>query len=300
MGFFDVTIRKIFLNRRITITILIAILLNTPHLAWLLSEGNLLKMTSSLTEKTTKKLIGIPVFASFLATLKAFFQLILPLLAILIILLVTKRATLNKAIKKDWFFKLFMLQTVIVFLIFIFFDVQKVEVRWLLPLYLPYVILLLKYIDYRNAKYWSEFGTVIYVVLVFVQVIRTPIEKLFGISSSVHNEYSLIVHKIDQYSTADCLAVLPDVTYAGQVHFLRPNKRVVFKGDYSIQKKELKAKEYLVIRKNNLSPSNANGILLDSIIGFGKDRDTLRFYSFQGTKKLSVHSPSFLLNKTLK
>ena len=112
-----------------------------------------------------------------------------------------------------------MVQTVIVFSIFILFDVQKVEVRWLLPLYLPYVILLLKYIEFRNAKYWGEFGIVIYAALVFVQVIRTPAEKLLGIPSSVHNEYSLIVHKIDQYSTVDCLAVLPDVTYAGQIYF---------------------------------------------------------------------------------
>ena len=298
--FFDIAIRKAFLDRRITITILICVLLNIPHLFWLFSETNLLEIELSLTEKISKKSSDIPFVSALFTILKAYFKLILPLLIVMSILFVTKRARINKKVIKEWFFKLFLLQTALIFLMTIFFDVQKVEVRWLLPIYLPYIILLLKYTDFRVTTFWSRCGIIIYTLIVFLQTIRTPFEKLFHIPSSVHNDYSLIVDKIDQNATRGCLVILPDVTYAGQVIFLRPNKRVVFNGDYSIPKDELGAKNYLVIRKNAIRPINPHILLKDSIIGFGKDRDTLLFYSIQGTKKLSFHSLSSLLNATRK
>lgn len=295
--FFETPIRKIFMDKRILVTILIALILNLPHVTWLFSETNFLKMQFSLDAKTTVTTKGFVFVSPIITTSKAYFNLLFPLALVVSIMLLVMKDNILKRIGKNWFFKLFVLQTALIFLLVIVFDINKIETRWLLPLYLPFTLLLQKSINFGKPKFWSKCGVISYSLLLLFQTVRTPFEKVFKIPSSVHNNYNKVTTKVIKHCAEDCLPILPNVTYAGQVYFIYPAKKVIFFDDYSISKNELNFKKYLLVTKNASLLSDDKCFLKDSILGFGKEKDTLRFYSFHGVINVPSHSPFSFTNK---
>lgn len=45
-----------------------------------------------------------------------------------------------------------IMQLLVLGLFFLIFQSQKVETRWLLPLFIPFVVLLLEIVDLKNSK----------------------------------------------------------------------------------------------------------------------------------------------------
>ena len=135
-----------------------------------------------------------------------------------------------------WLINTFISQIGILLLVFVFFDVREVETRWLLPLFLPFLVLLPMYIDALILSKSNRIGIYVFCFVLFAQVLRTPVEKVFDITSSVHYGFEPISeilrneHSVKQW-------MLPNVTYGGNVKLLNKNKKVLALDDFSLSKK---------------------------------------------------------------
>ena len=171
--------------------------------------------------------------------------------------------------------KLLWVQLVVMAVFFIGFQSEKVETRWLLPLFLPCIVLLLESVTLKNPTKLVSVGFWVFYLMIAAQFIRTPIEKLIGIPSSVHFGFSPIMDELME-NYPDQEWVLLNVTYAGNVRLLHPSKMVYASDDYSVALPEADSKARIRVALD--PPDNAAHQALDSIIGFGKEKENLYFY----------------------
>ena len=272
----DKDLRAIVFNPKMLFTILFSCLLVAPHAYWLLGpDGFQTFLASSIEEK-----IGIEEvesgfsFMPILIYVKGLFALSFPLLLVIGIGYFSKLSTLNKQ-NLNWFSKMFLAQLLVLGLFFLVFQSQKVETRWLLPLFIPFIVLLIETISFKNSTKLVSFGFRIFIAVIFIQTVRTPVEKILNIPSSVHFGFEPIANKLsknyDEYQW-----VLPNVTYAGNVRLLHPDRTIISADDYSLGTLEFKHKKEVEI---TINPSEVKQTTpVDSLIVFGKDMENLYFY----------------------
>ena len=273
----DKDLRAIVFNPKMLFTILLSCLLVAPHVYWLLGpDGFQSFLASSIEEK-----IGIEEvesgfsFMPILIYWKALFALLFPILLVVGIGYFSKFIGFNKQ-KLHWFSKMFLVQFIVLGLFFLVFQSQKVETRWLLPLFIPFVVLLIETLSFKNKATLLSVGYWVFIAVIGVQTIRTPIEKILNIPSSVHFGFEPIANKLnknyDEYQW-----VLPNVTYAGNVRLLHPERTIISADDYSLRTLEFKPKKEVKITINLSEVKQTTPV--DSLIGFGKEKENLYFYT---------------------
>ncbi|MFD0798023.1 ArnT family glycosyltransferase [Maribacter chungangensis] len=271
--FFDKGLQKIIFNKKILVTVLLVCLLLSPHLCWLLgANGYLAELRESIalkTESNTQTVLYVigPLFSLVLTLVK----LMAPLLAVVGLAVVFKKVRFRKP-KLDWLAKFAIAQSLVLLLFFTFLNVQKVEERWLLPLVLPYMVLLMRSMVFKMPGSASRYLFVLFLAVISVQVGRTPVEKSLGIPSSVHFGFeplSTILN--DAYANKQWM--LPDVTYGGNIRILNPHKEVFSRDDFSLPSSKLGEIEgvEVVLGKESLQ----GRIPVETLVDFGKEKDTL-------------------------
>tara|TARA_R110000868_G_scaffold403147_3_gene680082 strand:+ start:9079 stop:10467 length:1389 start_codon:yes stop_codon:yes gene_type:complete len=276
--FIDKNIRGIILHKYIFISSLIVGVLITPHFYWLVSNQEFLsELRSSVDLKTT--IAGeksIPILAPLLAMLKNIVKIIAPLVIVLIVARLMKRIKFT-FLSYDWLVKMLLAQLIVIFLFFVLMDVQKTEERWFLPLLIPFLVLLVKSIQFLNIKKWVPVGFLIFMVFIGIQIIRTPMEKLLKIPSDVHFSFQPISDVLNAKFKNENW-ILPNVTYGGNIKLLNTSREVFSLDDFSLPKSKTETKEsvLVVIGKENLN----NDTPLDSIINFGRRKENIYFIKY--------------------
>ncbi|MDE3741353.1 ArnT family glycosyltransferase [Maribacter polysaccharolyticus] len=271
--FFDAPVQKVVCHKKIFLTVLLVVAVSFPHFHWLLGpEGYLTELQQSIAEKTENVSgNGLYVIGPLFSLLLNLLRLILPL-AVVLGLGTLLRKLRWQTLKMDWFVKMAIAQMVVLVLFFVVLNVQKVEERWLMPLVLPFVIVLVRTIEFKSVSKWSTYGFVLFLTVIGFQVVRTPAEKVLGIPSSVHFDFGPIYNTLRKdYGGKDWM--LPDVTYGGNIRLLDPEKEIVSKDDFSYPKsKFLNFKGVEVVLGKDLVKERK---VLDSISDFGKERSAL-------------------------
>lgn len=276
---FDRDAQRVFFNKKIGITIGIPIVMFAPHILWLVDDTNLNYVLKAVSDKTQNaKTNGIPIASSIFSLFVTLIKLLAPILFLLIVLYVKKKVTFRLLVPKSarLLLNAFISQLGILVLVFVFLDVREVETRWLLPLFLPFLVLLPMLIDEVVLSKWNRIGMYSFCFILFVQVLRTPIEKIFDIPSSVHYGFEPISDILrNKYS--DSQWMLSNVTYGGNVRLLNKNKEVLALDDFSLPKNKIDSSQ-TVFTITNKEEKPIFTTLTDSIIGFGKDKENVFFY----------------------
>lgn len=272
-------IRKVFFNKWMFLTIILAAMLLLPHLFWLFGEtGFSEELQSSVGAKTNAAATnGIPLVSPLISLFLSFLKLAWPLLAFCVILIFRKKLKKQEAsINNKWTLQLFIAQLLVFVLVFVAMNVQKVEARWLLPMMIPFLVLLPKYFKEEIILKWNQIGYIAFLAVIVIQVMRTPIEKTFGIDSSVHYGFDVISDKL-QTNFSEEQWFLPDVTYAGNIRLLNQDRKVFALDDFSLSEDTANLSKVVYVVKSK-SKARSNTILKDSIMSFGKDKEDLYFY----------------------
>tara|TARA_R110000796_G_scaffold252631_1_gene389150 strand:+ start:28334 stop:29710 length:1377 start_codon:yes stop_codon:yes gene_type:complete len=275
MLFVDKGIRSIIFNKYILLSITITVLIITPHFYWLFSNHEFLRELQSSVELKTSIVNEnfIPILSPFLAMLKNILKIVAPLAIVLVVFKSIKKIQLSFN-SKDWLTKMLFAQLIVILLFFVFIGVQKTEERWFLPLLIPFLPLLLKSVQIFNIKKWESYGFVIFIVLIGIQVVRTPIEKVLNISSDVHFGFQPVSEVLNT-KFKDENWILPNVTYGGNIKLLNTSKEVFSSDDFSLPMGKIENKEsvIVVIGKENIT----TGKVLDSVIDFGRHKENVYF-----------------------
>ncbi|WP_405383328.1 ArnT family glycosyltransferase [Maribacter sp. LLG6340-A2] len=263
-------------NIRISISIVIAFAIIYPHVSWLLGPSGYKEV---LSESIQEKVMGNSVAPTFsMMPALTFVKGILALGYVLFIVLglgfFFKLLTFKKP-KTSWFCKMGIAQLVVLLLFFLIFQTQKVETRWLLPLFLPFTVLLWESVTLKNHFRLVKIGFWLFYGVLFAQVVRTPIEKVLQVKSSVQYGFHPIADKLKN-TYPHHLWNLPNVTYAGNIRLLHPGRKIIAQDDYSYVKKDTVTKEILVSFKK---PVYKNFKVVDSLLDFGKEKQDIYFYS---------------------
>tara|TARA_R110000765_G_scaffold78636_2_gene154734 strand:+ start:10323 stop:11696 length:1374 start_codon:yes stop_codon:yes gene_type:complete len=276
VALWDKELRAIVFNTKILVSIFVSVLLIAPHVYWLLGPDEFQTfLTSSVEEK-----IGMEdsesVFSllPILIYLKGLFALLYPILVVIGIVYFLKNVSFNR-LKINWFMKMFFAQLLVLGVFFFIFKSQKVETRWLLPLFIPFVVLLIETVNFKNNTKLVAVGYWVFIAVIAVQTIRTPIEKVLNIPSSVHFGFEPVASKLQQ-NYDEYQWVLPNVTYAGNVRLLHPDRIILSADDYSLTALKIKHKREIEITINPSVVKQTTAI--DSLIVFGKDMENLYFY----------------------
>ena len=278
LPFIDKDTRGLVLNPRIGITIGLALVLTFPHFYWLMSKAvHVESLQASIAEKARVDNSLIPILSPIVSYLKTLSMAILPLLLLVLLGFITKRATWKKSVQVTWLSKLFWIQLCVLAVVFIVLDAHKIERRWLLPLFLPFVVLLFQYVSIKNSSKLTQIGFMLFMVILGVQTLRTPVEKLFDLDSSVHHSFAPLLDKLEQQGS-DKTWILPDVTYAGSIRFLYPEKKVFFLDDLSTMTQVNNDTPSLLVTKERSIPYE-KAIKVDSLPSFGYDKDDLLLYA---------------------
>ena len=249
------------------------ILFLSPHLNWLLGhEGYVLELRQSIAIKTENSLdTKLYVIGPLFSLIVTVFKLIAPLLVVFILAFAFGKLKFQRP-KFDWFTKLALIQFLVIILLFVFMNIQKVEERWLLPLVLPFMIVLMRSVEFNAIQKWSSYLFVVFVSVIVIQTLRTPVERILNIPSSVHFGFEPLSGTLNS-QFGEQIWMLPDVTYGGNIKMLNPKKEIFSKDDFSlppINSSDANIIE-VVIGKETVKEENPLGRLLD----FGKERDTL-------------------------
>lgn len=276
VSIWDKKLRVAIWNLKIIISIVIASICVFPHVYWLIGPSG---YQSFLTESVQTKVMGNEVIEGFsimplVTYLKGFSALLYLIFIATIASFFLKHIRFEKPVF-NWFFKMFITQLIVLVLFFIIFQTQKVETRWLLPLFLPFTILLMETVDFKNSKQFVKIGFWTFYVVIFVQTVRTPVEKLLKIKSSVQYSFYPIADKL-KITYDDYQWVLPNVTYAGNIRLLHPERMIISQDDYSFLKGDSKLKKEINV--SLIIPLQSNHKVVDSIIGFGKEKEDLYFH----------------------
>ncbi len=271
--FMDKDIRRIFLHKYIFISILISGLLVAPHFYWLVSNQEFLReLRTSIDFKTTVEgKHTIPVITPFLAMLKTMVKIIAPLALFIVTFKIIKKIQIFFG-SSDWLVKMLMAQLVVIYLFFVLINVQKTEERWFLPLLLPFLPLLIKSITFLNVKKWVSAGFIVFMAVIGIQTIRTPIEKILNIASDVHFSFQPISDVLNSKFKKDTW-ILPNVTFGGNIKLLNSSKEVFSIDDFSLPKTKNKEAVRVVIGRESLN----NLVPLDSVINFGRHKENIYF-----------------------
>lgn len=175
-----------------------------------------------------------------------------------------------------WLDKLYLAQITILFIAFAVLEVHKVERRWLLPLMLPYVLVLLKRIEFQHTDRVMRIAFWMFCTAIIVQTVRTPVERMLRIDSAVHHSFEPLRAKLSAVAPEQQW-VLPDVTYAGSVRFLQPTKEVFFWKDYTVETKAIDSAKAVFVTKSTERPPT-HFFKIDSLSTFGYRSDTLVFW----------------------
>ncbi|MEH6706089.1 MAG: glycosyltransferase family 39 protein [Galbibacter orientalis] len=272
IALFDVEAKQVLWNRKILLSVLLTCVLISPHLYWLFENKEYLLLLKESMEVKTKSntLRGVVIITPFFSFLKSFINLIALSILLFSIAYFRKEVAL-KSISRDWFSKLFIIQLSVTVLIFVGINSSKISDRWLLPLFLPFFILLLNCFQFKKIEAWKKWSMRVFIFIIFLQIFRTPVEKIVGIDSSVHHSFSIIADKLDKFSEKQWN--LPDVTYAGSVKFERPNKIVYSADDFTLPRTKIDSSNTIFVLKEK-----QKGFLVkDSVNGFGEAKETVYF-----------------------
>lgn len=272
--FVDKQLREVFLNKYILISILVCAILVTPHFYWLLgSKSYFLELQESVGVKMENN--GgqdFYILTPFLSFLGAFLKLIALLIVVSILMLFKKNKFKMQPL--DWFSKMFFAQLVLLVFFFALFNSAKIEVRWLLPLFLPFLVLLVKSMKLKRTETTSKYMFYLFLGVLFLQLVRTPAEKLLNISSSVHFGFEGLGDKLHtDYS--DKQWILPNVTYGGNIRLLHPEKVIVTADDFSLPKSIVRSTDAVEVVLEKEKPLNIAPT--DSLSNFGREGITVYF-----------------------
>lgn len=277
VSFWDRDLRKAIWTPKLILSIFMMALLISPHLFWLLSVREYQNLLAeSVQEKTGNGMPG--GLASFLSIL-TYIKGILALTFIGIVAVVAgyyQKLLKFKKYRGSWFSKLFFFQLLVLCSFFIIFKIQKVETRWLLPVLLPFTVLLVSFISIKEPKKWVRIGFFLFYGVIAIQTLRTPMERMLGIGSSVHFGFDPILEPL-QINYPNHVWILPNVTYAGNLRLLAPEKTIIAADDYSLLLKDIptgKRVEVTIGRRDSEST-----VPTDSILGFGKEKENIYFYT---------------------
>jgi len=162
-------------------------LLLFTHFYWLVgADGYLNELKASIALKTeSTEVVSTYVITPVFSLLLTLFKFKVILLGTIFLAFVFNKVSF-KRFPKDWFTKLAFVQALVLLLFFIVMNVNKVEERWLLPLFLPFVILLVRSVSFKSVLKWHRYLSVIFICVIIAQTVRTPIEKIAHIPSDVH------------------------------------------------------------------------------------------------------------------
>lgn len=245
------------------------------HVAFWLRRVSIL-VDESIQQKTTGE--PIPRVFSIKPLLiygKVFITATLMIALSLLVGYATKNISMIRP-KVSWLLKLFYAQLVVLGAFFLVSQSQKVEVRWVIPLFLPFTVLLMESLQFKNGKKWVDIGFYVFYGVVLLQTVRTPIEKILEIPSSVHYGFQAIANKLEE-GYEESQWVLPNVTYAGNVRLFYPDRFIYAEDDYSLKLIDIPEKRMVKITIGKLKDLKINPA--DSIIGFGKEKENVYFYT---------------------
>ncbi len=277
---FDRSLRQLVFNKKIVWSAIIVLIAVSPHIYWLFGHHDyMVELQNSIRIKTEGKIeSSIPVLSPFLALVLTLIQLLAPILGLVLVFLLAKKIKYMPSFTINWLVKLLLSQFLVVALVFVILGIQKVEVRWLLPLFLPFLVLLPDMIVLKKPKQWEYYGFYTFLFVLFFQTIRTPSEKLLGISSSVHYGFEAISEKLEQdYPKKQW--ILPNVTYGGNIRLLNPQREVFSLDDFSLPAHKRNSIDCVWVTINKENPLKMDKPT-DSIPNFGKEREHLFFYEF--------------------
>lgn len=276
---FSKLIREVILNKKIVLTISVVILLVFPHFYDLFSNIYFMEeLHKSVTLKTsTTKENVIPILSPFFAIGKSFVSLIFPLLGLLGFLFWRRIIIIKKEETQSWLRQVFVAQIVILILVFVVMNIYKVETRWLLPIFIPYIVLLLSLLRIKSVSQCLKYGFAFFVFVILGQTVRTPIEKLMKISSSVHYGFYEVSKDLNtEFATKQW--VLPDVTYGGNIRLLNAHKEVLSLDDFTLPKSLIKQGDRVIVRVDSDSLFIPKTKAIHGIKSFGKEKDNLSFF----------------------
>src|SRR5690606_23502399 len=187
-GLFPGELRKVLLNPKILLALVLGLLLFTPHGVWLLSHGNLDSIGQHLSLKMGGAMTGIPILGPLYSSSLALVQMAWPLILISVALLLKNPYPKQRG-ERSWVYHLFLCQLAVLLLFFVLADVKQVESRWLLPLLLPYLVLWAASFGplVPNFKRW---GLVLFLGLLGFQLLRSPVEQFLGVPSDNQFDYA--------------------------------------------------------------------------------------------------------------
>ncbi len=271
--FIDKELRQIVFNKKILLTIVLVAVLLFPHVYWLLGpDGHVEQLHESIVLKTERKMdTELYVLGPLFSLIKTLVKLLAPLLTVFSLAYLFKQVNFSRP-KLDWFAKLGLLQLFIFLVFFVVFNVQKVEERWLFPLLLPFVVLLVRLVEFKSDHKWSTGLFRLFLLVVVIQVVRTPVEKVLDIPSSVHYGFEPLSELLNK-RYANKKWQLPNVTYGGNIHILNPDTEIFSGDDFSLSGSKLQNVEGVAVL---VGKENLNGrIPIEQLVDFGKEKDTL-------------------------
>lgn len=280
VSLWDGELRMAIWQRKILVSLLVFLLMLVPHGYWLMEHAQYQEvLQGSVQEKMNTGLSSNTFsFSPLLNYASGLFAMIFLITAVVVFLLYRKKLEFTKS-HSSWLLKLFWVQLLVMGIFFMAFQSEKVETRWMLPLFLPFVVLLMESITLKSPAKLISMGFLVFYLAIAIQFVRTPIEKLFGIPSSVHFGFEPIANKLIQnFPNEEWM--LPNVTYGGNIRLLHPSKKVYASDDYSVILPKVDAHKW--IRVSLDTPSKNTQRPLDSIIGFGKEKENLYFYKGLG------------------
>ncbi|SNY99385.1 ArnT family glycosyltransferase [Flagellimonas pacifica] len=280
-SFFNADLKAIIWNRRVLLSCIVAVALVFPHLYWLLHDGYLIEIKRSLGAKFGDSDPGIIVVGPILKMSKALLEGMLPILLLLVGLFFFRKKNLQTNKKLRWLLHLGIVQFGVLLIFFVLMDAQDVHGRWLLPLLLPYLVLFVAFLGSIKNNY-IKWGTIIYISVLCFQVLRTPLEKLLGIKSDIHFEYTALEQKLHKEFPKETW-VLPNVTYGGQIRLLDPTRKIFTLDDFSATlPKTFKNGCSVVSTQKESFTSTA----VDSLLQYGPDDDDLYFFKVDLTSEI--------------
>lgn len=273
----DNQLRQIVWNKKIFISIIIGLCLFLPHLYWLVEHhAYLSELQNSIAIKTESGVEkGIPGVSSVVSLALTLLKLIAPLLVLVVVLVLSKRVQLKFSSSSSWLIKLLYAQLLVLTFVFLGMNIEKVEARWLLPLLIPFLVLLPGVFVIKHSDKWVDYGYLLFVLIIMAQTLRTPIERILGIPSSVHFGFKPVSQKLHSIGP-EKQWVLPNVTFAGNIRLLNPGKEIFSSDDYTLPSHKIleNPKILVTIGKDNLYSVK----LKDSISSFGMEKEKLIFY----------------------
>ncbi len=277
VSFWDRDLRHAIWTPKLILSVFVMALLISPHLFWLLSvQEHQAFLAESVQVKTGN---GMPGGLTSFLTLLTYIKGILALTFIIILAVVVgyyQKLLTFKKVNSSWFSRIFLLHFIILALFFILFKIQRVETRWLLPVLLPFTVLLVASIGLKNPKKWVRIGFFLFYGIIVIQTLRTPIEKMLGIASSVHYGFDPILEPL-QINYPDYVWILPNVTYAGNLRLLAPERTIIAADDYSLPLKDIPTGKRVKVTIGRMDVESI--VPTDSILGFGKEKENIYFYT---------------------